>query len=251
MNLKLKHRLPTTSVLDHLCLDEKTLADLVSCVNELKSQFKSVIEVNNQLCGIHHKLASNVYENFFQIALTNSHHETQTDLESCQKTYEEINQGSRTEAIRKKKALATDKSSAFNEHSYRNRNEVYEQYKNLFEKILNPVKGQTTRVRLVKLAAGTSVAPHIDYDPSYAVRVIIPVISNSECLNVFWVQNKIETVHLEPGKAYFLNTGYKHAVINLSNEDRYTFMFSINGTEDIHHLLKSPSKLPSEDMLLI
>jgi hypothetical protein len=108
----------------------------------------------------------------------------------------------------------------------------------LFDGILSKFRGKTTRVRLVKLDSGSSVAPHIDYDPSYAVRIIIPIIASPECINITWAKNEVHSTFFEPGKAYFLNTGYKHAVVNMSKHARYTFMISVTGTADIDHLIK-------------
>ncbi len=59
-----------------------------------------------------------------------------------------------------------------------------------------------------------------------------------ECVNIFWAKNQVHSIAFEPGKAYFLNTGYKHAVMNFNKHDRYTFMISIDGTEDINHLIE-------------
>lgn len=238
MQRKLKHSLPAFSSLEHLRLEHVTLQALQDCVKDLNQQFISVFETNKNLCSIHHALASDVYSNFFQIALTESEVEQEVDAETCKATYDKLHQGRSSESLRRKKDLSTIPGSVFNELSYLKKSEVYAQYRTLFDKVLAPIKGQATRVRLVRLAAGASVPPHIDYDPSYAVRIIIPIVSTSECLNIFWVKNKIESVFLEPGQAYFLNTGYKHAVINLAATDRYTFMVTVAGTEDIQHLIR-------------
>ena len=236
--MKLKHRLPSHSVIDHLSLNPEQLASLVQCVNELESEFKSVLEVNKELCGIHHDLASRVYENFFQISLTDSTVENKpTTLEECEIVDEDIHNRGLIKSYRKRIELTTDIASPMNESTYTAKTKVYDRYSEIFDSIFSKIKGKSTRARLVKLSSGSNVTPHIDYDPSYAVRIIIPIIADNECLNVFWVKNNIETVAFTPGKAYFLNTGYKHAVMNFSKHDRYTLLISINGTQDIDHLL--------------
>lgn len=234
----LKHQLPACSILDHLCLDEITLTELRNCLSKLNGRFVSVFEVNKELCGIHHSLASKVYDSFFQIALTEPEVCTETTIEDCKVLASKINQRSITKSVRLKKELSNSLNSSFNELSYTKKSKVYEEFQPLFDKILNPLKSRPTRIRLVRLAAGATVPPHIDYDPSYGVRVIIPIVSSPECLNLFWVKNNSQSFHLEPGKAYFLNTGYKHAVVNLSDKDRFTFMITVDGTEDICHLIK-------------
>lgn len=235
MTPKIKHKLPAFSVLEHLSLSQQTLQDLSECVLALNDQFISVFEINKHLCSIHQSLASKVYDNFFQIALTDS---AATSIEeACDMTSISIPQLSATESLRRRKLISTLPNSAFNELTYTKKTKVYGQYKELFDQILTSAKAQPTRIRLVRLAAGSSVPPHIDYDPSYAVRIIIPILSNQECVNLFWIKNQVQSVFLQPGKAYFLNTGYKHAVINLSNTDRYTLMITLDGSQDIDHLI--------------
>lgn len=236
--MKLKHRLPSYSAIDHLSLLPIQLEQMSNCIRELESEFKSVLEVNKELCGIHHELSSRVYDNFFQIGLTDSTVENKpVTLEECEVVDNELHKDSVVKNYRKRIELTTNEASPMNESTYTSKTKVYDKYANVLDGIFANFKGTTTRARLVKLAAGTSIAPHIDYDPSYAVRIIIPIISDPDCINVFWVKNQIESVSLSLGKAYFLNTGYKHAVINFGKHDRYTLMISVKGTQDIDHLL--------------
>ena len=236
--MKLNHRLPSYSTIDHLSLSQTQLESLITCVHELESEFKSVLEINKELCGIHHDLASKVYENFFQISLTDSTAENKSiTMEECEMVDETLHNNSIVKNYRKRIELTTNNDSPMNESTYTAKTKIYNKYAEIFDSIFSKIKGKSTRARLVKLSSGSNVTPHIDYDPSYAVRIIIPIIADNECLNVFWVKNNIETVAFIPGKAYFLNTGYKHAVMNFSKNDRYTLLISINGTEDINHLL--------------
>ena len=78
-----------------------------------------------------------------------------------------------------------------NESTYTAKTKIYDKYAEIFDSIFSKIKGVSTRARLVKLSSGSNVTPHIDYDPSYAVRIIIPIIADNECLNVFWVKNII------------------------------------------------------------
>lgn len=233
--MKLKHRLPTYSVIDHLCLNALLLSELEKCIVELNDEFKSVLEVNKGLCGVHHELAKSVYDNFFQIGLTDSINENKPiTIDECEVIHDALH----TSGYRHKQSLVIDKNSVLNESTYTVKNDTYNRYAPIFDKIIEKFKGKPTRIRLVKLGTGTSILPHIDYDPSYAVRIIIPIFADSECVNLFWVKNNVECVTFIPGNAYFLNTGYKHAVMNFSKHDRYTFMISVDGTEDINHLIK-------------
>jgi hypothetical protein len=238
MTKKLKHLLPTHSILEHCSLDDDTLQEMIQCINELNDEFKTTIEVNKKLCSVHNDLTHTSYSNFYQIGLTD------TNAENEEVTFEELNRinieltaGSTTENYRLKQKLSTEENNPMNESTFTVQTDTYKRYQSLFDKIVNKFRGMPTRMRLVKLKAGASITPHIDYDPSYSVRVIIPILSEKECVNLFWVKNKVEAVTFKPGQAYFLNTGFKHAVINYSDKDRYTFMITVRTTKDIDHLI--------------
>lgn len=239
MTQKIKHLLPTYSVLEHLQLEPLLLTELQTCVRELESEFKSALEVNKKLCGVHYDLTSEVYKNFFQISLTDSElPNEEVSIDELEMIAKDFHKEGKVKGMRQKKKLSTDENSIHNEATFVHKTETYNKYASVFDKVLDKFKGTPTRIRLVKLEAGHSITPHIDYDPSYAVRIVIPVFAEPECVNLFWIKNSIESVLFTPGNAYFLNTGYKHAVTNFSKHDRYTFMISIKGTEDINHLIK-------------
>ena len=122
-----------------------------------------------------------------------------------------------------------------NEKSY---NEPTQSYKSsYFYNVVNSFKEKAIRVRLTKIKAGTGIPPHIDYDPSYATRVIVPIVSSKEVVNQFWVKNSLQEYNLPAdGSAYFLNVGFRHAVINRSQQDRTCLMFSLDGQGDLLEL---------------
>ena len=238
MTKKLKHLLPASSILEHCSMDEATLNELVECIAQLQSEFKTPIEVNKKLCSVHNELTHTSYKNFYQISLTDTSADNEAvDYEQLDKINQELTAGSMVDSYRRKQQSSTEENNPMNETTFTVKTETYKRYENLFNKVLGKFRGSPTRMRLVKLGAGASITPHIDYDPSYSVRVIIPIMAEPECVNLFWVKNKVEAVNFTPGNAYFLNTGFKHAVINYSNKDRYTFMISLKDTKDIDHLL--------------
>ena len=245
MTKKLKHLLPAFSILEHCSLDETTLSEMVQCINELDAEFKTTIEVNKKLCSVHNDLTHTSYSSFYQIGLTDTSAENQeVTFEELDQINKELNAGSNTENYRLKQKLSTEENSPMNESTFTVKTETYNRYHRLFDSIINKFKGNPTRIRLVKLQAGASITPHIDYDPSYSVRVIIPIMAEKECINLFWVKNNVEAVTFTPGNAYFLNTGFKHAVINYSDKDRYTFMITLKDTKDIDHLLNDNLQIP-------
>ena len=82
--MKLKHLLPACSILEHCSMDNNTLTEMVLCINQLESEFKTPIEVNKKLCSVHNELTHTSYKNFYQISLT----DTSADNEEV--TFEEL-----------------------------------------------------------------------------------------------------------------------------------------------------------------
>jgi hypothetical protein len=214
-----KYDLPLIKELDHVKIDPQELKQYTS---DLHDQFTDVKTTNKSLCAVHEKLVKDVYENFHQISLTTLRPDVSTDIKID-------DTGSKSNEVkdRLKKAKA---GTSINEHLYDYRTDLIDER---IDKILNQFKSKVSRVRLVKLDPNTSIPPHIDYDPSYATRIIVPVIAPKACVNVFWYKKEVKSFYLEEGKAYFLNTGFKHAVMNWSNEPRITFMLSLDGQDDI------------------
>ena len=73
-------------------------------------------------------------------------------------------------------------------------------------------------------------------DRSYAVRCIVPIYGDRSVINLFRRGDKLEAYNLEEGVAYFLNIGYPHAAINMSEKPRIALMFSLDGTDDLETL---------------
>lgn len=227
MTTKLKHRLPAYSVINHLGISDIQCQQLKDTVLRLQDEFKTITEANMGLVALHSELVKHISDSVYEINLTDS----LVNLSVNSNT-----DNSKTDTYRKKIGYSTS-NSILNEHTYTEKTKVYSDNSILFDSILSKFKGNPTRIRITKLAAGKSITPHIDYDPSYSVRIIIPIIGDEHCINLFWVKNKVESVILKPGTAYFLNTGYKHSVVNLSTTDRYALMISVNGSDDIKDLI--------------
>ena len=159
------------------------------------------------LCDNHMELVKNVYDNFEQINLTEP-----SELLPY------------TESIK-------ERLKRREEHLY---NVPTEDYTNsYFEKIVTQLKAPASRVRITKLAPGKTIPFHVDYDVSYAVRCICPIYGGKNVINLFRRDDKLEAYNLEDGNAYFLNIGYPHAVVNMSDTPRIALMFSLDGTDDI------------------
>jgi hypothetical protein len=201
-----KKDLPTTAELG-LDID---LARLRAETDKLAEKFVDVRTANPMLCMNHEELVKDVYDNFEQINLT-------TPSEILPHTT------SIKERLRRKE-----------EHLYNVPTEDYTG--SYFEEIVTQCKAPASRIRITKLAPSKMIPWHVDYDVNYAVRCIVPVYGGSNVVNLFKRNGKLEAYNLEDGKANFLNIGYPHAVVNMSDKPRIALMFSLDGTDDIASL---------------
>jgi quercetin dioxygenase-like cupin family protein len=178
--------------------------------DKLAEKFVDVRTANPMLCMNHEELVKDVYDNFEQINLT-------TPSEILPHTT------SIKERLRRKE-----------EHLYNVPTEDYTG--SYFEQIVTQCKAPASRIRITKLAPGKTIPWHVDYDVSYAVRCIVPVYGGSNVVNLFKRNEKLEAYNLKDGTANFLNIGYPHAVVNMSDKPRIALMFSLDGTDDIASL---------------
>lgn len=201
-----KHDLPTTADLE-LDID---LSRLRAATDALAEKFTDVKSANPMLCDNHMELVKDVYDNFEQINLT-------TPSEILPYT------ASIKERLRRRE-----------EHLYNVPTEDYTG--SVFEEIVTQLKAPASRVRITKLAPGKMIPWHVDYDVSYAVRCIVPVYGGANVVNLFKRDGKLEAYNLVDGTANFLNIGYPHAVVNMSDKPRIALMFSLDGTDDLTSL---------------
>ena len=203
-----KHNLPTVADLNLRI----NLLKLRKQTDSLANKFTDVRSANPMLCDNHMDLVKSVYDNFEQINLT-------TPSEILPHTT------SVKERLKRKE-----------EHLYNVPTKDYTG--SYFEEIVTQCKAPASRIRITKLAPGKMIPWHVDYDVNYGVRCIVPIHGSDNVINLFKRDDKIEAYTLKDGTANFLNIGYKHAVINMSNKPRIALMFTLNGTKDIENFYK-------------
>jgi len=201
-----KQDLPTIANLN-LDID---LSRLREATDTLAQKFVDVRTANPMLCDNHMELVADVYDNFEQINLT------------------------KPSEILPYEPSIKKRLKRREEHLYNIPTEDYTG--SVFEEIVTQLKAPASRVRITKLAPGKTIPFHVDYDVSYAVRCICPVYGGKNVINLFKRDGKLEAYNLEDGTANFLNIGYPHAVVNMSNQPRIALMFSLDGTDDITSL---------------
>ena len=178
--------------------------------DKLANLYKDVKSANPMLCMNHEQLVQDVYDNFEQINFT----EPSEIL-----PYEP--------SIKKRIARRE-------EHLY---NVPTEEYLNSYHReIVEQCKAPASRVRITKLAPGKEIPWHVDYDPTYAVRCIVPIHTDQHVENYFRRGASEFKYTLVAGKAYFLNIGYAHRVVNNSDKPRIALMFSLDGQDDLEHV---------------
>jgi len=225
MNEKLKYRLPNFIKLPY----KFDIQRLTSELQLVYGNFLGVLEANGALCANNHKLVKNVYDHFEQINLTTYNNQpAEVTLDICEATY---NDNSAKNRIRR-----SNIDPSLDERNYNTPTKAF--IGSYFEEVVNTFESPAIRVRITKLNPGKKLDPHIDYDPSYATRIIIPIQTNSQCINQFWRKDEYTEVNLPAdGSAFFLNTGVKHAVINNGPTERIALMFSLDGTKDIEQFI--------------
>lgn len=223
---KLKYKLPDIVKLPFTFDISRLQKELLS----INHKFVGVLAANGTLCANNHGLVKQVYDHFEQINLTVFNDQpSEMSLELCESTYA-MNSA-------KRRIRRVDIDAGLDERNYNSpTNEFTGTY---FEEVVNTFSCPAIRVRLTKLVAGKSLVPHIDYDPSYATRIIIPIVTNDKVINQFWRKEQYTEYHLPAdGSAFFLNTGIKHNVVNNGDTDRIALMFSLDGTEDINSYIQ-------------
>lgn len=235
MSIRTKYELPVCCPIPGYRFNIKKLKSEISKIDQ---HFHDVVSANRLFCSNNIKLVDEVYDNFEQITLTtfNGDKKEEISKQECIKYSQNLGDDdlknlSKISAYRirsKRKNL----HPALDEHNYNLPTELYKN--SYFEEVVKNFKSDAIRIRLTKLKANSNITPHIDYDPSYAVRVIIPIISNENIINKFWVRGEEQSYRLTAdGSAYFLNTGFKHSVENHSDQDRVALMFSLKDQKDI------------------
>lgn len=230
-----RHIMPSYFCLKNYCFDiGKLQAEAISFSNK----YKNVLESNRELCSNNHELVETVYDHYEQVSLTTYNGSAATKNKLTFEDCIDLGKTAGAEKILSKhqkyklKISQRDDFPELDERNYSRPTEAYigSYIQSCVEQFNSPI----LRVRLVKLKAGKMVDWHIDYDPTFATRIIVPLITNEGVINRTKRSGLIEEVHMPAtGHPWFINTGFSHSVTNNSKLDRVVLMFSL----DAHWLL--------------
>ena len=224
-----KYQLPHAYKLSHIKFD---LNKLRNALKPFTSQFSDIYEANKGLCLNHQQLASSVKDYFFQVSLT----KCSASLENHLFKDNDKKGKSRSEKHRLAISRRTD-CLWMDEHNWNVPTKLFRD--SYFYKCVKSFKSPAIRVRVTTLEAGKTISPHIDYNVDYAVRIVVPIYTNEQCLNYFWRRGKKIKIFIPAdGHPWFLNVGLKHSVENLGSSKRTVLMFSLAGIADIKHLIQ-------------
>lgn len=236
MKLRSKHELPHYAKIPNKLFDIKKMQ---SEVLRLESNFVNVIQANQYFCTNNSQLVHSVYDNFDQISLTTLKDDIespQLDSSDCLSD-EKKNIESSHDKIKqyRMKTRRLDVHPALDERNYFLETPIFAT--SYFKEVVSSFHAKAIRVRLTRLKSQTNIPPHIDYDPQYAVRIIVPIFSNPDVINESCVRGTTLKFHLPcDGCAYFLNTGHRHSVYNNGETDRIALMFSLDGQQDLSEI---------------
>jgi hypothetical protein len=193
--------------------------------NALKYKMRNLWEENDGITGAHNQefLKQLDLNQFFEVSLTTLDPSIDTT------TVDQYKQDYKTKHNKRS-------HPAFDEGRWNYKTDDYKG--SCFEQAIeSQFIGEACRVRLHHLGAGKQIVPHIDYDPSYGCRVIVPVQGTDDVTNVFWKGKERQEYHLEAnGSAYFINNGYRHAVYHNGSEDRIALVATFTTQEDFQSI---------------
>ncbi len=236
-----KYNFPAYAKLPSVKFDIDALRSEVARLNQ---EWVNVYQANRGLCATHEDLASDNHSHFDQINLT-YYESSSNDILDLSSLKEECKIIANSDSLGKTKVARyrtkikrlDNLPPAMNEHNWYHPLPLY---KNSYIKLAieSQFKSKPIRIRLTRLQPGKFLTPHIDYDPSYAVRIIVPIQGDKDVYNVSWPRNIREEYQLKAdGSAYFLNTGFKHSVEHRGQEPRIALMFSLPTQEDVDNIV--------------
>ena len=97
------------------------------------------------------------------------------------------------------------------------------------------------RSRLMKLAAGSEVALHVDFNYHWytRVRIHIPVITNPDV--TFYCAD--ENIHMQAGECWIFNSWRRHRVINSGDQDRVHLVIDTAGSSRFWRIVRQMEAL--------
>lgn len=103
--------------------------------------------------------------------------------------------------------------------------------------VLRAFQCELQAVRLMKLAAGSRIKPHSDYDldvESGTVRIHVPITTN-DAVN-FYLNNSVVDMH--PGECWYLRLSDEHRVDNLGETDRVNLVIDARVNSWLSEMLR-------------
>ena len=228
---------PTPARITNVHFDMEYLRQEVQMLND---KWVNVYQANRGLHTTHEDLAAANYHHFDQINLAYLEPSLNDFLDISDRRSEckaisqsDVLGDSQVMLYRTKINRLEHLPPAMNEHNWYHAWPIY-QDSWIRSEIEKQFKAKTIIVRLTRLRASKHLTPHIYYDTTYAVRMVVLICGTEGVKNVFWPRNQREEYNMPAdGSAYFLTVGYKYSVKHNVPDDRLALMSSLATQEDV------------------
>ena len=226
-----KRNLPACAPIPNIKFDIEAMKQELATIGD---KWQNIYDANPGITKLHDQgFLSQIYSTLHEIPLMSMSPENMKKAEDFK--IEDIGK-SKIERVRNKSAKGDNLPPTANEMLW---DYPLDDYRgSYFEEAINAnFKAEACRARIHLLEPGKDISPHIDYDPSYGVRVICPISGTEGVTNFFWYNGEKQEYNLPAdGSVYFLNTGFKHAVENRGTENRIALVWTLKSQEDIECL---------------
>jgi hypothetical protein len=209
------------------CLIEQTKRTRVRGVGPRRTELKPFAKI----CDVGEEVLSSLE----QLMSANTGNDLGGDGYEISKHCNFVSVFNATDSYRQKlfQLKSVDDNSRVNETSYHNwSDDIPESLKNIMSEHFDNVY----RFRVSEMKPGHELNWHIDQDPSVICRAQI-CIKDGGSLFEFDVRGKVHTLKMKRGEMYFINTGWKHRVVN-SDTERMVGIFGFE-YKDLKHSVES------------
>ena len=186
-----KRQLPACAPIPNIKFDIGMMKEELSRIGD---KWQNIYDANPGITKLHDQgFLAQIYSTLHEIPLMSMSPENMKKAEEFEIT--DIGQ-SKIERVRNKSAKGDNLPPTANEMLW---DYPLEDYTGSYieKAITENFKAEVCRARIHLLEPGKDISPHIDYDPSYGVRVICPISGTEGTTNFFWYNGEKQSYNLK------------------------------------------------------